>query len=544
MTITVDAGDGRIIEFPDVETANAFFQSQGGEAAPEKAGLLSDVLGSLGSGVVRGATAMADLPSTVFNLGATGLEKGYEFVTGNEMPEGIRRGLAESGKLPGGVDMRRGYATEAATAILPKVMGYEPLTTAGEYAQTVGEFLPGAAGGGAKALGSMVGAGLASEAAGQATEGTALEPYARVAAGVAVPTAGAALAKRIISPFGGVPSAERMKMAKVLDDAGVPITAGQRTGSEALRRIEGRSAIAGRVSDAQGEAFTKAALKTIGETADRATPEVLERATKRIGAVFDDAVSGVEIKPTPQALTQSSKILQSYRQMKPKAEAAPMFTDINKALVQSFRTGNPIDAANAKSWRSTLSKLTKSPDTATREAAIDMLDLVDDAFSDALRAAGKGELVKKLGEARGQYRNLLAVEAAASRAGEGVAEGILSPSQLRNAVVAQGRRAFVQGKRGEIGDLTRAAEGVMKPLPTTEAGGLRDVRGVTEMIGAGAGGAAGGPVGAMMGVMVPTVGRELAATSPMQRYFANQLVNSRGTNMRQGVRALPGLLAQ
>lgn len=65
---------------------------------------------------------------------------------------------------------------------------YKPQTTAGEYAQTVGEFLPAALGGEASLLarGARVAVpALASETAGQATEGTKAEPVARFGAALA-----------------------------------------------------------------------------------------------------------------------------------------------------------------------------------------------------------------------------------------------------------------------------------------------------------------------------------------------------------------------
>lgn len=48
-------------------------------------------------------------------------------------------------------------------------------------------------------------------------------------------------------------------------------------------------------------------------------------------------------------------------------------------------------------------------------------------------------------QARRQYRNMLVVEKAATGAGENAALGLISPSQLRNATVQQGRRAFARG---------------------------------------------------------------------------------------------------
>lgn len=70
---------------------------------------------------------------------------------------------------------------------------HEPETTAGKYAQSAAEFVPSAIIPGASvrnALALGVVPGLASEAAGQATEGTAAEPWARAGAALAAGGAG------------------------------------------------------------------------------------------------------------------------------------------------------------------------------------------------------------------------------------------------------------------------------------------------------------------------------------------------------------------
>jgi hypothetical protein len=77
---------------------------------------------------------------------------------------------------------------------------YQPKTTAGKYAGAVGEMLPNVIGGpealGYKLLTRAVAPGLASEAAGQATEGTALEPYARFGAAALAGGGAAAAVKK------------------------------------------------------------------------------------------------------------------------------------------------------------------------------------------------------------------------------------------------------------------------------------------------------------------------------------------------------------
>ena len=104
---------------------------------------------------------------------------------------------------------------------------YEPKSVAGQYAQSVGEFLPGmafpAAGvttlAGRAAL-NVVGPAVVSETAGQLTKGTAAEPYARfggaLVGGQLPQTVG-----RIVSPNRIDPA--RARMGQVLDNEGVEI---------------------------------------------------------------------------------------------------------------------------------------------------------------------------------------------------------------------------------------------------------------------------------------------------------------------------------
>ncbi|WP_204270665.1 hypothetical protein, partial [Escherichia coli] len=70
---------------------------------------------------------------------------------------------------------------------------YQPRTRAGRYAQTIGQNLPAALlGPGGLARNAVIAgaSGVAEEAAGQAVEGTAYEPYVRGAVGAAASLAG------------------------------------------------------------------------------------------------------------------------------------------------------------------------------------------------------------------------------------------------------------------------------------------------------------------------------------------------------------------
>lgn len=140
-----------------------------------------DVVKSAASGLARGAADLAGLPGTVGGYLESGIDfvkgKAYEAVTGEKPTDGFWGPSNLPNPLSGG-SLRQAMAAATGGAT-----DYQPKTTAGEYARTVGEFAPSAV----AAPGTMVQKGLlatvpalASETAGQVTEGTAAEPYARV----------------------------------------------------------------------------------------------------------------------------------------------------------------------------------------------------------------------------------------------------------------------------------------------------------------------------------------------------------------------------
>lgn len=503
----------------------------------------ADVVKAGAAGVARGAAGLAGLPGTIGDLGQAGVLKAGKAL--GIVPEdwvGTQSALS-SGAMIEGMGNITGGATD-----------YRGKTTAGKYAGTVGEFLPGAA-----AFGGMnpanlarfgVVPGVASEAAGQLAEGTPYETAARVAGGIAGGILPGMLAKGVakaISPAGGA-DPERLKLAKVLDDFGVPITAGQRVGSEAMRRKEGLTGAGQRISEAQREAFTTAALKTAGTNATRATPEVLEETAKRIGDVFDDVTRGLDVVPDSGAITKLAGSVNEYKSLAPTGSQAPLISNILKETTKFFRGGNPVPAATVNTWRSGLSKLTTSADAATRNAAQMALEAVDDMLEGAMRAAGSPENVTRLATARGEWRNFLAIQKAATGAGENAAAGLLSPSALRNAVVQQGRASYARGGRGDLGSLARAGEGVMKQLPDsgTPAGIRAMLPGgsLSAALGAGLGGSIGGPgaaaAGAIAGAMLPGVAGAIRMTGPVQAYLANQLAGN--VLARPGAGLATGLL--
>ena len=106
-------------------------------------------------------------------------------------------------------------------------------------------------------------------------------------------------------------------------------------------------------------------------------------------------------------------------------------------------------------------------------------------------------------------------------AGSAVAEGLISPSQLRNAVVQQDRRGYARG-HGDFSDLARAAEAIMKPLPQSGTAPRQFFQRLASGIGAVLGGATAGLPGAAAGFAAPAAAGRLLMSRPVQAYLGNQ----------------------
>lgn len=182
-----------------------------------------DIAQSAASGLTRGVAGLVGLPG--------------------EISRGVRWAASKTGIAPNDQDYIEGrgkyalsadVATPTANSLMETarpILGeeYQPKTTAGKYARTVGEFLPGAlAGPGKIAQNALLYAaipGVASEAAGQVTAGTAIEPYARFAGAVGGLGASALLRRPgsagevVAESLRGVDKATINRAGQLVDDA-------------------------------------------------------------------------------------------------------------------------------------------------------------------------------------------------------------------------------------------------------------------------------------------------------------------------------------
>ncbi len=141
----------------------------------------TDAVKSFGTGIEQGTIGLFNMGGDIASFAKNSVGSLFGFT-----PEQLQAMDQAKAQLGIGVPA----TSEQVTKKIESVQGplYKPQTTAGQYANTVGQFVPGAVAGPGSVVrkGALaVVPGVASEAAGQATEGTAIEPYARVAGALA-----------------------------------------------------------------------------------------------------------------------------------------------------------------------------------------------------------------------------------------------------------------------------------------------------------------------------------------------------------------------
>lgn len=394
--------------------------------------------------------------------------------------------------------------------------------------------LPGAIGrlGGLAADGAVIGATDAL--------GNDRDILTGAAAGGALGAAGQAvvgLGTKLVSPFRA--PAERVAAANVLAKEGVPITAGQKTGSKMLRMSESEigGTVADDIFDAQREAFTKAALKRVGENSTRATPDVVDNAFSRIGKEFDSLSTRNTLIPDQKIAADIANTAVDYAGLVAPGMRAPIIEKTADDVIKLLQTGR-MDGTVYKTLRSNLDRFSRgTTQPEAKMAARDLIQALDTGMERSIlrnnpKDAGAWSKVRR------QYRNMLVLEQSLSGAGEGAAMGLISPAKLRQATVSKhGKRNYVRGD-GDFADLARAGEALLKDMPDSGTASRTAARAIpnliTGAIGGSTGYAYGGPEAAIGGAVSGVVAPHLALyglsrglmSRPVQKYLANDMARN------------------
>ncbi|MFD1982590.1 hypothetical protein ACFSOZ_07845 [Mesorhizobium newzealandense] len=349
---------------PDDVMAKAMRETFGGPTAQpaDQPSSVKDFAYSLAAGVPRGAVEMGMLPVTAARVVKQGGEYlqdkvedpiralfGYDAVTPEEKAQ---READDKNSYLGGFLQRMFDGQDAIRSKMDENL-YAPRTTAGEYGGTIGEFTApgGMAGNTGKIVGDVIAPAVASEAAGQATEGTPYEGLMRFL-GAAFGNAGTAVARSYSAPesyirraTNGMTDADWQK-AQSLQDAnktGIALA-----GPEAIAQVQGgASALPDllRVIEGSVEGRTKTAPfftqrpgqvdTAVGNMLDQIAPQSAQpstlgpRAAEAAGNVIDQTRQGInaQTRPLYDATGPVGSAGPTPPQVVPQAQFAPIAAD-------------------------------------------------------------------------------------------------------------------------------------------------------------------------------------------------------------------------
>jgi hypothetical protein len=506
------------IEAPDMQAASAALSQHLGSsqtAAPAPAGenSLAGSAKAIGSGLAEGVTGLAGLPADAIDLAT----RGIDYVAGTNLHERVGKTASD---YAGGQAMQ-GYL-EKATGPL-----YKPQTTSEEYLRTGFSFAPAMIGGGGslamKAATRVALPAIASETAGQVTKGTEMEPYMRVAGGLA----GAAIplgVARAISP--SAIGAERQAALTTLRNEGVDaIPASMATGSKTLKAMEselGGARYANAV-ERTNEQFTAAALRRAGIQGEtRLTPDVLNAAEDRIGNVFNTlAARNPVIQMDVAASRQIAAAADDY------ANLTNQRSQLLDNFVQRLHTGggpalSRLSGAEYQAMRSEISRFSRaSAQPELRHALRDVQAALDAGVGRALRRAGNHDDARVWTTARRQWYNTMVLERTVNNSTEAAAQGFITPAKLQTAIKSMSKGNYARG-RGDFADLARAGNQIIKPLADSGTASRARAHAVPALAGAVLGGGMGVVPGALAALAGPMVAGPALMSRPVQRYLTNQ----------------------
>jgi hypothetical protein len=320
---------------------------------------------------------------------------------------------------------------------------YQPKTKPGKYARTLAQFAPAAAtpGGPVRRAASVVVPGVASEAAGQATEGSAMEPYARIAAamagGTAVSMAGrggpdtrllaeasrGATDDQVAAARGLMEEAQRRGVQLTMAEALQQVTdAG--TGMGRMQRvIEGTRAGNERIAPVMAQRPAQVRQAIIGE-ADNIAPPAPDPYV--LGQQAQDA-SGQVLTGVRQQINANARPFYQALEQERMPVASPQYQQLirDPAYQEGLRAVRGNEILNAP--------IANLPD--------DSLAVVDEVVKqlDTLAENARPNPAASTGNAQ-----MSAAFEAARRQADELASAVSEPWRLSRSMVASGREAFLE----------------------------------------------------------------------------------------------------
>lgn len=370
-------------------------------------------------------------------------------------------------------------------------------------------------------------------------------PWAAPMTELATDAAAGTGASRAVTPVRTVTPPGRQQLVDALDTAGIPLTAGERTGSKPLIKTEQMlgqiPGSAGPIAEdvqTQQQAVNRAVGRAAGLDSDTLDPGVLNTHMSDIGSQIGTLAANNNMQLPVAFVQQLGQLRQGLRYMKQDAaQEIQARLDQLRDMITVDANGNPVlTGKNYQTLQSDLRDALPGAQGTTQSTLLQFRDML----RQQMEASMSPDDAAQWRQLNRHYANGKVIQDAMGAAGANPAEGNISLPQLRGAINRSlGTDAYGKGY-GDLNDLARAGQSVLrKPPDSGSPQGIlinRLLQGLS-VIGAGSGAVSHGTEGAVIGAALPLVGPWAIGTamrgripftnySPGQAYLANQLTRN------------------
>lgn len=260
---------------------------------------------------------------------------------------------------------------------------------------------------------------------------------------------------RVMQPITSKLGPEEQALANTAGKEGIPLSAGQATGSRPLQIAESvlenlpltsSSQLAGR--ETQQRAFTAAALKRAGMTGDVAGAGELVAQKKALGGAMGDIADRNSLQFGDELLKKLPDITSDARRHLP-GDLAERVGDTVDQVMSQRNQWNAMSGTNYQGWREPLRSL--SSESGTGPYYQQIRKTLDTSFRDQLPGV-EGETFRQTSR---EYANLKTIIDAMGGAGNLPAKGQIAPSQISSALA---RSVGKENKALGVGDLNELSK--------------------------------------------------------------------------------------
>lgn len=340
---------------------------------------------------------------------------------------------------------------------------------AGMAGNLVGNLVPAVATAAIPGANTMTGAALTGAALGGvqpvASEESRLVNAGLGAAGGAAGQGVANLVGRAVRPVQSQLDPVLAGLAGKAEQYGIPLNAAQKTGSRPLKIIDSvldnlplTAEAQAAAKSGQAKAFNKAVLSQIGESADVATPDVLNAARTRIGGQFNQLSDRNAVSLGDNFLDALAKVEAGTNAFtKPGVKDA-----VDKGL--ELASQGQLSGRTYQNVRSTLGKQANDAFSSGNSELGQALKSIKTALDDAADASVSQADKAAWTQARQQWQALKVVEKAAAPTSADAVAGNVSAAKLAQALRSVDKKGMTYGTSNqELGDLARIGQAFLKP---------------------------------------------------------------------------------